>query len=208
MKREYVLTAIASAVIGAGLMLLAAGGSRPAGIEGWTPLNREVAAALAADEGQEAAIAAAAAKASASGAGAAEAAEGQAAAGQEHPAAEGSPARPGMAAGLNPGDEEAAGKAGLAEQSAAGAAIPAAYGSSDTAAAPLPPAEPPQDGLVSINTADSAQLQAVPGIGEKKAQAIIDYRNQHGSFNSLSDLKKVKGIGDKLFQKMKPYIKL
>lgn len=207
MKREYLLTAIASAVIGAGLMLLAAGGSRPAGIEGWTPLNREVAAALAADEGPEAAIAAAA-LASASGAGAAKAAEGQAAAGQGHPAAEGSGVGPGAPAGLNPGDDEAARKAGLAEQSAAGAAAPAASGSSDAAIAPQTPAEPPQDGLVSINTADSAQLQAVPGIGEKKAQAIIDYRNQHGSFNSLSDLKKVKGIGDKLFQKMKPYIKL
>lgn len=52
MKREYVMTAVVSAVLGAGLMLFAVGGSRPAGIEGWAPVNREVAAAMAGDSGQ------------------------------------------------------------------------------------------------------------------------------------------------------------
>ncbi|MEC0330543.1 competence protein ComEA, partial [Paenibacillus macerans] len=50
MRKEYVLTSVVSAVIGAGLMLLAVGGSKPAGIEGWVPLNAEVASALQAEQ--------------------------------------------------------------------------------------------------------------------------------------------------------------
>ncbi|GAA0135987.1 hypothetical protein YSY43_28270 [Paenibacillus sp. YSY-4.3] len=192
MKREYVLTAVVSAVIGAGLMLLAVGGSRPAGIEGWVPVSREVAAAMAGDRGQGAASAATA-----------EAGAGQAqAAGRDVLAADSSAIVPDSGA-----DE--AGKADMPEQSGAGSAVPPASDSGAATVPPQPPAEPsPQDGLVSVNTANSSQLQTIPGIGEKKAQAILDYRNQHGSFNSLSDLKKVKGIGEKVFQKMKPYIKL
>lgn len=199
MKREYVMTAVVSAVLGAGLMLFAVGGSRPAGIEGWAPVNREVAAAMAGDSGQGGASAAAAQ---------AEAAPAQAAAVQGNLAAGRSVAVRDSADSLNPG-LDGAGQAGVLEQSSA-PAVPLASGSSTAGAVPLQPsAEPsPQDGLVSINTANSSQLQTVPGIGEKKAQAIIDYRNQHGSFNSLSDLKKVKGIGEKVFQKLKPYIKL
>ncbi|WHX47765.1 ComEA family DNA-binding protein [Paenibacillus woosongensis] len=198
LKREYVMTAVVSAVLGAGLMLFAVGGSRPAGIEGWVPVNREVAAAMAGDSGQGGASAAAAQ---------AEGAPAQAAAGQGNLAAGSSVAVPDSAGSPNPGPD-GAGQAGVLEQSAA-PAVPLASDSSAAAVPLQPSAEPsPQDGLVSINTANSSQLQTIPGIGEKKAQAIIDYRNQHGSFNSLSDLKKVKGIGEKVFQKLKPYIKL
>jgi len=44
------------------------------------------------------------------------------------------------------------------------------------------------------------------GIGEKTAQAIIDYRNQKGKFTSIEDIKKVKGIGDKKFEEIKDKI--
>ena len=54
---------------------------------------------------------------------------------------------------------------------------------------------------VNINTADVQTLTAeLKGVGEKKAQAIIDYRDEHGPFRSASDLTSVKGVGDKLLE--------
>lgn len=63
-------------------------------------------------------------------------------------------------------------------------------------------------GRININQADRAALMGLPGIGEKKAQAIMNYRDQHGPFRKESDLLKVKGIGPKMLEKMKPYILL
>lgn len=62
--------------------------------------------------------------------------------------------------------------------------------------------------VVNINTAGLVELQNIPGVGEKKAQTIIDYRNKYGIFKKVQDLTKVKGIGTKSFQKMKPYIEI
>lgn len=61
---------------------------------------------------------------------------------------------------------------------------------------------------IHINTASVAELVSLPGVGEKKAQAIIDYRNQYGPFRHVNDLDKVKGIGPKMLEKMKPYVTL
>ncbi|WP_245954123.1 ComEA family DNA-binding protein [Jeotgalicoccus halotolerans] len=60
--------------------------------------------------------------------------------------------------------------------------------------------------LVNINTAGIAELTTLNGIGEKKAQAIITYREEQGLFSTLEDLKNIPGIGDKTFENLKPYI--
>lgn len=54
-----------------------------------------------------------------------------------------------------------------------------------------------QNALININTADASQLKTLPGIGEKIAQRIIDYRNEHGTFSAVDELTYVDGIGDK-----------
>lgn len=60
--------------------------------------------------------------------------------------------------------------------------------------------------LVNINTAGMAELTTVPGIGEGRAQAIINYREKTGSFGSIEDIKNVEGIKDGLFSKIKDKI--
>jgi len=61
-------------------------------------------------------------------------------------------------------------------------------------------------GKININTASLAQLDALPGIGPVLSQRIIEYRQQNGLFTSIEDIKKVKGIGDKMFLKIKDQI--
>lgn len=60
--------------------------------------------------------------------------------------------------------------------------------------------------LVSINTASKEELMTLSGIGESKANNIINYRNEVGRFNSIDEIKNVKGIGDSIFEKIKDSI--
>ena len=70
------------------------------------------------------------------------------------------------------------------------AAIPAGATSKEAA----------KEGKVNINTATVEELKTLKGVGEKKAEAIIEYRKKNGSFKTKEDLMKVRGIGKKLFE--------
>ncbi len=62
---------------------------------------------------------------------------------------------------------------------------------------------------VNINTADPQTLaEQINGIGLTKAQAIVDYREQHGRFNSIDELTRVKGIGDKTLERNRQNLSL
>ena len=61
---------------------------------------------------------------------------------------------------------------------------------------------------ININSASVKQLQDLSGIGQKKAQAIIDYRNENGSFEIIEEIMSVKGIGQGIFDKIKNRIEV
>jgi competence protein ComEA len=59
---------------------------------------------------------------------------------------------------------------------------------------------------ININTATAAQLEGLPGIGARTAQAIVDHRQKSGGFKKIEELMNVKGIGEKSFLKLKPMV--
>lgn len=61
---------------------------------------------------------------------------------------------------------------------------------------------------INLNTASAEELASVPGIGESKAQSIIEYRNQHGGFKTIEKIKEVKGIGEKTYENIKDKIEV
>jgi competence ComEA-like helix-hairpin-helix protein len=67
-------------------------------------------------------------------------------------------------------------------------------------------AEAAPAGKVNINQASAAQIAFLPRIGEKVAVRVVDYRKSHGPFARAEDLMEVKGIGEKLFLTLKPYL--
>jgi len=64
-----------------------------------------------------------------------------------------------------------------------------------------PPAHP-----INLNTANSDQLQEVPGIGPATAEKILRMRKSYGAFKSVDDLRAIKGIGPKRLEKMRKYL--
>lgn len=75
---------------------------------------------------------------------------------------------------------------------------PAVKSSTSSKAAP--------SGTVNINTASAEELDTLPGIGPAMAQRIIEFRETEGAFTAIEDIKKVKGIGEAKFEKMKDKI--
>jgi len=66
-----------------------------------------------------------------------------------------------------------------------------------------PPAHP-----LDLNVANVKELQQVPGIGPKTAQAIVDFRHKSGPFRRVEDLLAIKGISQRKLDKMRPYLKV
>lgn len=63
-----------------------------------------------------------------------------------------------------------------------------------------------KDSLININSATLSDLCTIPGIGVAKANSIINYRDEHGLFINIAEIKNVNGIGDELYNKIKEYI--
>lgn len=62
--------------------------------------------------------------------------------------------------------------------------------------------------LIDVNTADLAELDLLPGIGPALGQRIIDHRNEHGPFPSIDALQRVRGIGPRTLDKLRPLVTL
>ena len=69
-----------------------------------------------------------------------------------------------------------------------------------------PKAAAPEARPIDINTADGAALESVPGIGKSLSQRILAFREKNGAFQSVDDLLKVPGIGEKSIQRLRPYL--
>jgi competence protein ComEA len=80
---------------------------------------------------------------------------------------------------------------------------PPAKGGTKPAAA-TPAATP--GSLINLNTASAAELAALPGVGPKTADRIVEYRKSKGPFKKIEELMNVQGIGEKSFLKLKPQI--
>jgi competence protein ComEA len=98
-----------------------------------------------------------------------------------------------------PNREEVAAKTPVPRSAGGGAGtgVTNAADSSET------PAGGATGGPVNINTADSRELQTLSGVGPSTAQKILDYRETNGRFERIEDIKRVSGIGDKTFEKLK-----
>ncbi|MEK4969193.1 helix-hairpin-helix domain-containing protein [Cytobacillus sp. FSL R7-0696] len=70
----------------------------------------------------------------------------------------------------------------------------------------LPPLNDGNDGKINLNQATVEQLETLPGIGPSKAEDILSYREEVGSFKAIENLKEVSGIGEKTFEKLKDLI--
>jgi len=70
------------------------------------------------------------------------------------------------------------------------------------------PAGAVAEGVVNVNTATAEELARLPGVGESKARAILEYRKERGAFKSVDQLREVKGIGDAALERLRPHLVL
>jgi competence protein ComEA len=76
------------------------------------------------------------------------------------------------------------------------------------APAPSPHGQAAADNPVILNTADVSDLRRLPGIGEKRANAILALRSHLGRFRAVEDLLKVKGIGRATLKRLRPLLRI
>ena len=88
----------------------------------------------------------------------------------------------------------------LAGAGVAVSAAPDRATKSETKAVPSAP--------IDLNSASATELTALPGVGSSIAQRIVAFREEHGPFRRVEEVMKVKGIGEKSFLKLKPYLKV
>lgn len=65
-----------------------------------------------------------------------------------------------------------------------------------------------QEDAMDLNTITVEQLMTLPGIGKSKAEAIVTYRDEKGYFHEVDQLTEVRGIGDKMLEKLRPHLKV
>jgi competence protein ComEA len=68
--------------------------------------------------------------------------------------------------------------------------------------------KPSSDGVVNVNTASAAELEHLPGVGPSLARRIVEHRQKNGAFQAPEDLLLVRGIGEKSFERLRPYVAL
>jgi len=61
-------------------------------------------------------------------------------------------------------------------------------------------------GVVNVNTASAAELERLPGVGPSLAARILEHREKNGAFQKIEDLMLVRGIGEKSFERIRPYV--
>ena len=86
------------------------------------------------------------------------------------------------------------------------ATAPSAANAAQQKSGPRSGAKAPVAGVVNINSASAAELEALPGIGAKTAARIIEYRQKNGPFKKIEELMNVRGVGEKNFLKLKGQI--